>query len=368
MERKKPIRNVLITRFSALGDVAMTLPVLYDVALTYPGDYFFFFTRPLPAKMFLNCPENLYVFEIDLDKYKGIKGLHRLIKKFQHDFTKVDTFVDLHDVLRTRVMRFFMLMQGTRCFTVNKDRKGRRRLCRKNNKKLVPLKSMEQRYLETFLKAGFKPEVHFKSLFQDGRFSLPEAVAPRMPGETWIAIAPFARHKGKIYPLGLMRQVVDTLAARPGYRLFVMGAGREEIIAIDKLAAGRRNVVSTANLKLGLEGELVLMSYCDLMLSMDSANMHLASLVGLPTVSVWGATHPYAGFMDANQDVEDAVQLDMVCRPCSAYGNKPCHRGDYHCMAGIPPRLVIAAIDRKLAQRQPQPAPDPYPQMLRGLL
>ena len=85
------------------------------------------------------------------------------------------------------------------------------------------------------------------------------------------------------------------------------------------------------------------MSQLDTMVSMDSANMHLASICGTRVVSVWGATHPYAGFMGWNQSVDDAVQLDMPCRPCSIYGNRPCLRGDYACLNNIDP---VAIADR----------------------
>ena len=94
----------------------------------------------------------------------------------------------------------------------------------------------------------------------------------------------------------------------------------------------------------GSSNELILMSHLDVMISMDSGNMHLASLVGTKVVSIWGATHPYAGFMGWNQSEENAVQLDMACRPCSVYGNKPCLRGDYACMNDIRPEMIVAKI------------------------
>lgn len=78
---------------------------------------------------------------------------------------------------------------------------------------------------------------------------------------------------------------------------------------------------------------------------MDSANMHLASLVGLRTVSVWGATHPYTGFLGWRQRTRDVVQLDMTCRPCSVFGDRPCFRGDYHCLAGITPKMIIEKLE-----------------------
>ena len=90
------------------------------------------------------------------------------------------------------------------------------------------------------------------------------------------------------------------------------------------------------------------MSHLDVMLSMDSSNMHLASLTGTPVVSVWGATHPYAGFMGWGQTEEYAVQIPLDCRPCSVYGQKPCLRGDYACMRNIAPEAIVEKVEKVL--------------------
>jgi ADP-heptose:LPS heptosyltransferase len=98
--------------------------------------------------------------------------------------------------------------------------------------------------------------------------------------------------------------------------------------------------------------ELILMSHLDVMLSMDSANMHLASLTGIPVVSIWGATHPYAGFMGWNQTKDNAIQADLDCRPCSIFGQKPCKRGDYACMTMIKPETVVEKVNTLLQTKQ----------------
>ena len=90
------------------------------------------------------------------------------------------------------------------------------------------------------------------------------------------------------------------------------------------------------------------MSHLQVMISMDSANMHLASLVNTPVVSIWGATHPYAGFMGWNQRYENAAQVELDCRPCSIYGNKPCLRGDYACLKNISPEQIISKVESLL--------------------
>lgn len=130
-----------------------------------------------------------------------------------------------------------------------------------------------------------------------------------------------------------------------GYKVFLFGGGKAEK---EKLEAWEKRYPQTVSLagKLKMTEELALMSRLDAMVSMDSANMHLASLVGTPVISVWGATHPAAGFMGWGQSEENAVQLDLECRPCSIYGNKPCRRGDYACLESIQAVDILNKIKR----------------------
>ena len=100
--------------------------------------------------------------------------------------------------------------------------------------------------------------------------------------------------------------------------------------------------------KISFKEELQLISQLTLMVSMDSANMHLASIYGVPVVSIWGATHPFAGFYGWRQDVNNIVQADLFCRPCSVFGNKPCYRGDHACMQMISTDMVKQKIAMNL--------------------
>lgn len=357
---KGAVKNVLVTRFSALGDVAIGIPVLYCVCHTNPHVRFFFATRPLPASLFVNAPSNLQVIPLDLGQYKGVGGLRRLAAELKSKY-RIDAYADLHDVLRTKVLRLLLRLKGVRVAKIHKDRAGRRRLTRARRKIMLPLATSRAKYREVFWRLGLQREDNFTSIFdpafyQEGLipglpakpFMAPDsslfaaATPPKADGETWIAIAPFAQHTGKVYPLHLMEQVIAELVKRPGYKLFMMGGGPEETSVFARWRAKYgEQVINMAEKRIGIPAELALLSHCDRMLSMDSANMHLASLVGLRVVSVWGATHPYCGFMGWHQRREDAVQLDMMCRPCSIYGNKPCRFSDYRCLEALPPALIL---------------------------
>ena len=127
-------------------------------------------------------------------------------------------------------------------------------------------------------------------------------------------------------------------------RVFLFGGGDNERRLLDDWVKKYSGITSLAQKQYGFPAELSLMSYLDVMVSMDSANMHLASIVNVPVVSVWGATHPYCGFKGWKQQEVNMVQLPMVCRPCAEFGDKPCYRGDYHCLAGIPPQMILDKI------------------------
>ncbi len=126
-----------------------------------------------------------------------------------------------------------------------------------------------------------------------------------------------------------------------GYEAFLKHK-EEQRLAAD-LAAKRDNIVSVIG-TMNLGDELNLMANLDVMLTMDSVAMHMGSLVGTPVVSVWGATHPYAGFYGLGQDPTHAVQLPLECRPCSVGGNKPCQYGDYRCLVGIAPETIVEQV------------------------
>ena len=337
-------RRVLAVRFSALGDVAMGLPVIYEACRANPDVEFLFLTRPLPARLFINKPENLRVLAVNTSEYSGLSGLRKLFKEIRRGFP-FDVMLDLHDVLRTRVLRALCRLSGIPSFHIDKDRRGRKRLTSHKRKMLAPLTPTVCRYRNVFSKAGFETPETFTSIFAETGAS-PEGYAhlssTKKEGDTWIGIAPFAAHKGKIYPPERMREVVSALSARPGHKIFLFGGGPDETRILSEWEAP--NVYNVAAARLGLENELALISALDVMLSMDSANMHLAGLCGVRTISIWGATHPYAGFAGRSQSPADIIQTDLPCRPCSIFGNKPCRLGDYPCLNSISPETILSHL------------------------
>ena len=340
--------KILIIRFSALGDVAMTIPVIYSLAVAHPLLQITVLSTKWLQPLFEHLPENVRFVGADLKgKHKGIKGLNVLFNELKIE--KFDYVADFHSVLRTQYLNLRFMLGGAKTEKIDKGRAEKRNLTLKNEKQLVPLQSGFSRYHEVLRKLGFNFELHFDSVFSNTKVDLKQKndQAALKADFKWIGIAPFAKHKGKIYPLELQEKVIAHFANDKRVKVFVFGGGESENNVVNNWTENFPSIVSMVG-KLNMSQELLLMSQLDVMLSMDSANMHLASLVGTKVISVWGATHPYASFMGWNQSTENAIQVDLACRPCSIYGNKPCYRGDYACLHQITPTTIIKRIEALL--------------------
>ena len=340
--------HVLIIRFSALGDVAMTVPVVYSLATQYPHVRFSVLSRGYAKAFFENLAPNVSFMEADIkNEYKGVKGLNSLYRRLTaKHFTAV---ADLHSVLRSDYLRLRFNFARYRVQHINKHRQGKRRLVAVNNKLLEQQPTSFQNYCDVFERLGYPVKLNFKSIFGEKKgdlSALSSLIDVSKSGGPWIGIAPFAAHEGKIYPPRLMEQVINQLIQQyPKARIFLFGRGEQEDKYFKMWCAQYRQCTWVGKHCEGMYQELILMSHLDVMASMDSANMHLASLTGIPVVSVWGATHPMAGFLGYNQNPDNVIQIDLECRPCSIFGNKPCHRGDYACLQNIPPERIVERIN-----------------------
>ena len=360
------MKRILLIRFSALGDVAMLAPVVREAAEQNKDCEFTVLSKVACGALFEGLAENVRFIGADVKgEYKGLSGLLRLFKELhaQH----FDCVVDMHDVLRTKVLRKLFRLHGYEVHKINKHRELRRLITAEGDKKqLRQLPTAFENYQSALRECGLNGNgnVNGNHRFASVNYQLSsELCSPEHPrsaravnSQLKIGIAPFAAHQGKIYPLEKMEEVivnVNVLAlqlvlrrfAEPvPVKIFLFGGGDEEFAIMRRWAEKYDNVRLAADECHGLKEELELMKKLDVMVSMDSANMHLASLVGTRVVSIWGATHPYAGFLGWGQKMDDCVQRDdLKCRPCSIYGNKPCMRGDMACMQ-IDPKEIVRRI------------------------
>lgn len=336
----KQVKHIAVIRFSAMGDVAMTVPVLdciarkYDVKLTMVS-------RPFLKPLFSSVP-NLDFFPADFKNYyKGFFGLIRLYRDLKK--RKVDAVADLHDVIRSKVIRTLFVLGGIPVASIDKGRTEKKALTRIENKEFRQLRHSVDRYADVFEKLGFPVN---PSDYRATKLPLTENVLSVVgqKNQKWIGIAPFAQHEGKVYPEDLMRDVINRLADS-GHKLFLFGGGDLEKRKLQLYAENHESVIVVAG-ALSFADELNLIANLDVMLSMDSANAHLAALYDVPVVTLWGATHPYAGFAPFNQNPEYMLTADRgkyPGLPTSVYGNKKIP-GYQDAMRTIDPGDVVAKV------------------------
>lgn len=337
------MKHLLIIRFSALGDVAMAVPVVASLARQYPQMRITVLSRGFMRPLFCWLPQNVRFIGVDLkNEYQGVRGMEKLYRRLKtEEFTAV---ADFHDVLRSKYLRMRYRLSGIPVAHIRKDREGRQQLVRQRHKVIRQQLTSFEKYAAVLARLGYPVTVDFTTLFPSGKPALEQLELPLCGAKgnnRWIGIAPFAAHKGKIYPLDQMEQVIAALSACPQIRIFLFGAGATEKFQLETWCRTYPNTFNMAGRLPSMAEELMLMSHLDAMLSMDSANMHLASLVAVPVVSIWGATHPLAGFAGWKQDPGNMLQTDLPCRPCSVYGNRPCLRRDYACLTTLSPRRIV---------------------------
>ena len=312
--------KTLILRFSSMGDVVMTVPVIRCLEKKYPENKFIFVTQP-KFKPFFEEFKNVEVFELDLKKrHKGFLGLFKLFS----DLFKLNPsrIADLHSVLRTHVLSLLFSFTLKNVSVVDKKRKERKALTRKSNKIFKPLTLMHYSYQEVFNKLGFDIDLTKDHTYPASRNLVLNLKDFQINSNTLIGIAPFAKHAAKMYPLDLMQKIVSYLQEKNNIILF--GHGKLEMETINRWSSAFKNVYSCEALN-GFENEISLISNLDLMISMDSANGHIASVYNVPVVTLWGLTHPYAGFTTFNYKTENqfcANRDEYPLIPNSIYGNK----------------------------------------------
>ncbi|WP_299098133.1 glycosyltransferase family 9 protein [uncultured Winogradskyella sp.] len=309
-------KHILVLRFSAMGDVAMTVPVLRALTTLHPELKITVVTRAF-FKPFFQDLENVTVYEADLKgKHKGVLGLYKLSKELIS--LNFDAVADLHNVLRSKILKFFFF--GKKVVQLNKGRAEKKALV--SGKKFTQLKTTHQRYAEVFKVLGYSVDL------SQPRFPEPKSLSENLKSFIsktdlkTIGIAPFAAHQSKMYPLSQMEVIITELSKN--YNIILFGGGQKEVEILNQFETKYNNVTSVAG-KLNLEEELALISNLDLMLAMDSGNAHLAAMLGKKVITIWGVTHPFAGFAPFNQPKDFALTADreqFPLIPTSIYGNK----------------------------------------------
>lgn len=326
-----------------MGDVAMTVPVIKRVSETYPDVKITVLTRRFFAPLFRDI-KNVEVYEADVHgKHKGIAGLKKLSRELQN--LGVDAVADLHNVLRSNILKAFFQLAGIPVRQIDKGRKERRLLTRKTNKVFKRLKPTHQRYADVFAALNLPVNLFEVEVLHKRKLSENVKKITGQEPKKWLGIAPFAQHDSKAYPVDLMKEVLKELEKENNLKIFLFGGGARETKELEVWDEEFDNAVSVAG-KITFEEELALISQLDAMVSMDSGNGHLAANFGVPVITLWGLTHPYTGFAPFRQPDENFLLPDLdkyPAIPTSIYG-KDIPAGYEEVMRSIPSHKVVEKI------------------------
>jgi ADP-heptose:LPS heptosyltransferase len=338
-----------------MGDVVLLVPVVRSVVTAYPDVEITVVTRPKFASFFTDI-ERVVPFPADVDyTYNGVFGMRELFAKLLRR-GEYDMVIDMHDHIRTMVLRTLFKLFGVPVIVFQKGRSEKKKFTQKENKETDPLPHTVQRYRQAFENAGFPvslvspPYIQLKETTGEEVTNWLESKGIRK-NEKWVGIAPFAMHTTKIWPLKNYSELIRQLVEQGNIRFFLFGGGEKEIAFFQQLHAEFPAYCHIVAGELKIKQELSLMKRLDAMVCVDSSNMHFASLLGIPVISIWGGTHPNVGFGPLGGNEANLLQVsrdELPCRPCSVYGRETCYRGDFACLNRITPAQVAELVAQNI--------------------
>jgi ADP-heptose:LPS heptosyltransferase len=331
-----------------MGDVALTVPVLQGMRNQYPEVELVLLTRPAFAPFFRAIDGITLTYTELGDRHKGFAGIFRLFSDIKKE-GKINYVIDLHDVLRSKIIRALFSFSGVKTAVINKGREEKRAVIK--GKIRTPIKHSVERYCDTFATAGFdvKPSAGPWIIpSEDALLRVSSMVSEH--GKWNIGVAPYAKHKLKMWPEEKMKRLLELIAEKNSVTFWLFG-GLEDMQKLESLQSVIKDSHNLAG-KLTLEEELAQMSRLDLMIAMDSSNMHMAALTGIKVISIWGGTDPVTGFGAWMQPKDYFVRIpasELPCRPCTVYGKGECRRGDFACMNNLTPEIVFESVQKALS-------------------
>jgi ADP-heptose:LPS heptosyltransferase len=337
--------KLLVIRNSALGDVAMVRPCLVAMQHLFPEVEIVLLTRAKFHGIFDDL-SNVKLIQADYEnKHKGAAGLLKLAKEIYKN-ESVDQVIDLHDVLRSKLIRTYFKTKGVPVCIIDKNRKAKKELIKGISK--APLMHTVRLYANVFKQAGFDLESSLSNSTKKKLAELASGIPFPASPVLKIGIAPFAKHALKTWPHQYMMELMKLIQQEHISHFYLFGGG-EEVEALKSMSSGLTNYTIVAG-KYSLSEELNLIGKLDFMISMDSANMHLSAMMGTKVFSIWGATDPLAGFGAWLQPEERSIRIaaaELGCRPCTVFGKGECARKDFACMHWLTPAKVLNELKEK---------------------
>lgn len=334
------IQHILVIRLGTLSKVAMCVHALRGLVRDFPELHITVLTLSSYKPLFRSVAGLDFLFA-DEAQFRGLGGRFKLWRAISK--LRVDAIADLTSSPLSRALSFSLTPWRRRVARLKGHRLEDRALTRRYRKVMVQQPPLASRSREVFGALGLPfcmpaPVRRIKS-------PQPPAIVEILAGEKsskWVGIAPLTNHHGTCYPLPQSAALIALLAERYS-KVFVFGEGIYQRQFSEGMQSLHPNVISVAG-RASLSELMDILTSLDAVVSVDGDILRLASLVGTPAVSIWGATHPYLESSGYGQDPRNAIQRELPCRPCSTNGRHRCLFGEYECMRAITPEEIFRRV------------------------
>ncbi len=327
--------RVLAVRFSAIGDIVLTTPLIRALRARHPEGHITFLTKRSYLELVRDNPAIDRVWTLEPGESLGSLASRIRRENFSH-------LLDLHGSLRTRLLR---LLAPGNWSGYPKRRLARTALVRtKLDLYPDPPEHVAERYFAAASSLDVAPDGRTAEIMvtESMRSAAQQWLASAgLAGEGLVAVAPRAAHETKCWPVDSWAELVGRLTSS-GKNVVVLG-GPDDTGPCGLVAGAGGSRAASAAGQMSLSGTAALLARSSVAAAGDTGVMHMATAVGIPVVALYGPTVAQFGFMPYRASAT-VIQRDLPCRPCSKMGGPRCPLGHHDCLRGITVAEVFQAI------------------------
>lgn len=305
----------LILRFSSIGDIVLTTPVIRCLKQQYPDAEVHYVTKKSYQSLLVNNPyiDKVLVLE---------KNLNDLVKQLKSE--RYDYVIDLHNNLRTTILK---LRLGVKSFSFDKLN-FQKWILVKFNKDIMPNVHIVDRYMKTIESLGVKNDNRGLDYFIPEKDEMPLDWLPENFQKGYAVYAIGGQHETKKLPFHKMIELCKTIQLP-----LVLIGGKEDTFISEKLSViSEISPIFDTCGKCNLNQSASIIQNASIVYTHDTGMMHVAAALKKKVISIWGNTVPAFGMYPYQTDFEVIENKGLPCRPCSKIGYEKCPLGHFKCM------------------------------------
>lgn len=312
--------KILIIRFSSIGDIVLTTPVVRCVKKQIPNAEVHFITKDAFKDTLINNPyiDKLITFKKDISEVlKSLKG------------ENYNFIIDLHHNLRSLKLK---LALGKKAYSFNKLNIEKFLAVNLKSKSALPPVHIVYRYFETVKELGVRSDGNGLDYFinKNDEFKIEEKFT-KLTSQNFIALVAGGSYFTKQIPLNKLIEICSNTSKQ-----FILLGGKNEKLIGDALEKACVNVINACG-ELSLNQSAYVIKMSEAVVTSDTGLMHIASAFGKRIISIWGNTIPEFGMSPYLPNMSNLILevKDLNCRPCSKLGYKNCPKKHFKCMNDI---------------------------------